>query len=443
MSSASSAIAIALADVAVILIVRACLVGPARRLRQPVVIAEILAGIVLGPSVLGLLPGNLPGRIFPVEARPLLAAIAEVGLVLFMFLVGWQLEIGLAWRRRGAVASISIASMAVPFGAGVFLAAVIWSQHAVVDGHPVDRLSFVLFLGVAMSITAFPVLARIIVEHGLQTSRVGALALACAAAADVLAWSALAVVSAIVASTGPAGFVRVVACTACYAAVLAAVVRPMLRRLLALLSTSERGASFLLSIVAAGTFASADVASRIGLDAIFGAFAFGMVMPRDLRGDVAKTLTAALEQITGLLMPIFFIVTGLSIDVTKLGTAGFIDLAAVLAVACAGKFIGTVAPARLCRLPFRESMLLGVLMNTRGLTELVILNVGLSLGILDTRMFTVMVLMAVVTTGMAGPLLYWVLPHRRAAQPPPAVVEGGEPIEEPAPDLVGADAEPS
>lgn len=401
----STAIAIAMADAAMVLAARSLLVGPFRRLRQPPVIAEIVAGISLGPSLLGLLPGNLPQRLFPTEVRPLLSAIAEVGLLLFMFLVGWELEAQRIWSSRVAATSVSLTSMALPFGGGVLLAGWLYTRHSVVGAHHVSRISFVLFIGVAMSITAFPVLARIIVEHRMQSSPIGLLALASAAVGDLISWCLLALVSAIVTSKGSMSVLRVIALSMAYLAVLALIVRPILRLLLARISVDGGNGSGLLSLVTAGIFLSAYATNWIGLDAIFGAFAFGAVMPKGDSRHLQAYLKQPSESITGLLMPIFFVVTGLSIDVTKLGSSGWLDLAAVLTVACAGKFIGSMLPARLCRMPWRDSMTLGLLMNTRGLTELVILNIGRSLGVLDTRMFTIMVLMALITTSMAGPLL--------------------------------------
>lgn len=410
--SANSAIAVALVDVALVLLVRAALIGPARRLRLPIVVAEIAAGLILGPSVLGLLPGHLTEKVFPTDVRPMLAAIAEVGLVLFMFLVGWDLEGRHVWRQRRAVAGVAVSSMALPLGGGVLLALWLYEQGGFAGGDA-TRLSFILFIGVAMSITAFPVLARLIVEHGLQRVRVGAVALSSAAAADAVAWCLLAVVSTIVTASGKGHLIRVAACSVAYLAILGLVVRPLLRRAVGRWSALPGGRSGIMSVVAAGILVSAFAASWIGLDCIFGAFAFGLAMPKDAHPDVAAALRVPMEHVVALLMPIFFIVTGLSVDLTRLGGSGWLCLLATVAVACTTKWAGAVVPGRLSGLTIRESVTLGVLMNTRGLTELVILNVGLSLGVLNHKMFSIMALMAIATTGMAGPLLC------RAAPAPP------------------------
>lgn len=407
-------IADTIAAIALVLAVGTSLAGMARRLRQPTVIAEIMAGIVLGPSVLGLLPGRLPDRLIPVGVRPFLAATAEVGILLFMFLVGWEADTKLLRAGRIRILGVSLTSMILPFGCGVALAEWLYRDHGTVNGHHVPRTPFVLFTGTAMAITAFPVLARIIRERRLQSTPVGALALSSAAFGDVIAWCLLALVSALAKSQGPVEFILVLGYALGFAAVMALAVRPIMRSLLARMVRRRRSPQFLLTTVAAGIFLAAFATAWIGLDAIFGAFAFGLVMPRDeaLEEEVRRPV----ESVTTLLMPIFFIATGLSIDVTKLGRSGLVELAAIIGVACFGKLAGATAPARLFGMSWRDSTTLGLLMNTRGLTELVILNVGATLGVLDTRMFTMMVVMALTTTAMAGPLI----PHETPAAATPA-----------------------
>ncbi|MFD7405445.1 cation:proton antiporter [Streptomyces sp. NPDC059866] len=393
------------AGVAVILTAGSVLVPLLRRLRQPPVIAEILAGILLGPSLLGLLPGDLPDVLFPAQTRSGLAAIAQVGILLFMFLIGWEIDLRQVSARKKAVLSISLAAIAVPFVTGAALAAWIHAEHDTVGGHHVGKLSFVLFVGTAMAITAFPVLARIILEHRLQHTRVGIVALASAAVGDALAWCMLAAVSVVAVSTGSGQVITVVGGTALYALVLVVVVRPLLRRLIDGMTKNDVVSPRLLPILAAGVFLSAYVTHRIGLDAIFGAFTFGLIMPRDSLKRLKSSVCVPFEHITTLLMPIFFITTGLSVDVTQLGGAGLLELVAIVLVACFGKMSGAIAAARMTGMTWRESSVVGVLMNTRGLTELIILNAGVSMGVLDNRMFTMMVLMALVTTALAGPLV--------------------------------------
>lgn len=399
-------------DMALVLAVGALLAWPARRIRQPAVIAEIVAGIILGPSLLGLLPGNPTAWLFPTDVRPLLSGVAEVGIVLFMFLAGWELEIGLVRSRVKTVFSVSTGSMMLPFVSGFVLALWLYHDHAFARGHHIARLSFLLFVGTAMAITAFPVLARIILEHRLQLTPIGALALTCAAVADVLAWCMLAVVSALVTAHGTADVVRVLGLTALYALVLGVAVRPLMKRITAYLTRDGGVSPRLLPVIVIGVFFSAYASTWIGLDAIFGGFAFGLVVPRTPSGQLESALGTPLRHIAGLLMPIFFVITGLSVNVTTLGLNGFVELLAITAVACLGKFLGASLPARLSGLAWRDAAVLGTLLNTRGLTELVVLNVGVRLGVLDTRMLTMMVVMAIVTTGMAGPLV----PRRRYAR---------------------------
>ncbi|MET8864944.1 cation:proton antiporter [Nonomuraea sp. NPDC004580] len=412
MSQSSSSV-LAVADVAVVLAAGAALAPLIRRLRQPRVIAEIVAGIALGPSLLGLLPGELTTHLFPAEVRPLLSAIAQVGVLLFMFLVGWEMDLGHARTRGGAVLGVSLASIAFPFGAGAVLATWLYGNHAMIDGHRVDQVAFVMFVGTAMAITAFPVLARIITEHRLQLTPVGVISLSAAAAGDVLSWCMLALVSVVATSAHPGRLLEVLGYSALYALVLWAAVRPLLRVLIRRMSRGGGVSPQLLTIIAAGVFLAAYATDRIGIHAIFGAFSFGLIMPRDSVKVLASHVRIPMEHVTGLLMPIFFITTGLSVDLSALGGSGIVELLAIIAVACLGKLAGVIPAARAAGMTWTDSTTVGLLMNTRGLTEVIILNAGLSLGILDTRMFTMMIVMALVTTGMAGPYLSY-RPHARA-----------------------------
>ena len=399
------AVALALAGAAVVMIVAALLSVASRRLRQPAVIAEIAAGICLGPSLLGLFGGDLPARLFPTDVRPLLSSMAEVGIVVFMFLVGWELDVSVIRGRRGLIGTVALSAMALPFACGVGLATWLYAGHMTVGGHHVNRTAFILFVGVAMSITAFPVLARIIVEHRLGGTEVGVIALASAAAGDMLAWGMLALVTAVAAAQGQSGVTRVLVYSAIYMAAMFLIVKPLLGRLVAWLASDAREATMPMTVLGAGVFLSAYATQWVGLDAIFGAFVFGAVMPRGATGTLRTRVQEPMEHVKVLLMPIFFIITGLSIDVTQLGGSGVAELGTIIVVACVCKFLGAGLPARAFGMSWRDSSTLGLLMNTRGLTELIILNVGLNLGVLDTRMFTMMVLMALVTTGMAGPLV--------------------------------------
>ncbi|MCX4800054.1 MULTISPECIES: cation:proton antiporter domain-containing protein [unclassified Streptomyces] len=394
-----------LADVAIILAAGVVFVSVSRFLRQPTVIGEILAGIALGPSLLGLLPGDLTARVFPTEARPLLSAIAQIGLLLFMFILGWELDPRLLSKSKEAVAAVTVGSIVLPFALGIGAAAMCYGDHSIVAGKQVPFLAFALYVGVSMSVTAFPVLARILTDSGLGQTRVGVLALASAALGDIVAWCLLAVIIGL-ATTGSAtgGFAVIIGWSAVYIIGMAVLVRPLLAKVTSRLV--ERGRTLhLVALVATGVFLSSCATSLIGIHAIFGAFAFGIVMPRHPRRTLEPAVQQPLQNIARFLLPVYFVVTGLSVDVRALGANDWLVLGLLLTVACVGKVVGATLPARWTGLPWRESLGVGVLMNTRGLTELIILNVGLSLDILDDRLFTIMVLVALITTGMAGPLL--------------------------------------
>ncbi|MFI7415562.1 cation:proton antiporter [Streptomyces sp. NPDC049627] len=398
-------IATMLLDIGVILLVGAALGALARKLGQPKVIGEITAGIVLGPSLLGLLPGDLTERLFPVDVRPLLSAVSQVGLVLFMFVVGWEFERRLIRPYARLAAGVSLSSIVLAFGLGVAAAVVLYPHHDTVAGHHISFTAFATFMGTAMSVTAFPVLARILTENRLTNTRVGALALAGAAIDDVLAWCLLAYVSALVSSDGNyANLARIGALSVGYVALMFLVVRPLVSRLVWRWAAMERW-NVLLAVLAAGVFASSWLTSWIGIHQIFGAFLFGFVMPREPRRVLAAHLRRPLDDVSVVLLPVFFIVTGLGVDLGALTGTDYLSLFLVIGVACAGKLLGAIVPARLSGLSWREAKDLGVLMNTRGLTELIILNAAVSLGVLDGRMFTMLVIMALVTTAMAAPLL--------------------------------------
>jgi Kef-type K+ transport system membrane component KefB len=398
-------VATVMVDIAIVLVVGTILGRSVRHLRQPPVVGEIIAGIALGPSLLGLFPGNPTAHIFPAEARPYLAAIAQVGLLVFMFGIGWEFDKRLLDGRRRAAGAVSISSIALAFGLGIALATLLYSHHDTVKGHHTSFTAFALFMGAAMSITAFPVLARILTEHRMMGTRVGALALASAAVDDVLAWCILALTSAIVTADGAAGhMVQIAILSAIYVAIMALLVRPVLAYLTRAWVTDRVPPSYIIMLVA-GFFLSSYATTWIGIHAIFGAFAFGFVMPREPREVLAYGVKRPFDGISMVLLPVFFIVTGLNVDISALSGRGVFELAAIIVIACAGKMIGATIPGRFTGMPWREAGTLGLLMNTRGLTELIILNVGVSLSVLDGQLFTMMVLMALVTTALAGPLL--------------------------------------
>ncbi|NUS16725.1 MAG: cation/H(+) antiporter, partial [Streptomyces sp.] len=393
-----------MAGMALVLLVGLVLGSIAPRFRQPAVMAEVLAGIALGPSVLGQFPGDLTHKLFPAGSRPMLSAVSQVGLVLFMFMVGWEFEKRILRPHRGLAAAVSMSSIACAFGLGVLVAVFLYPHHKVVAGHHISFTTFSTFMGAAMSVTAFPVLARIITDRRLGHTRVGTLSLASAAVDDILAWCMLAYVSALVTSGSARDLAQVLSLSAAYVALMFLVIRPALARVITFFA-ARRMWRELLVMLASGAFLSAYTTTWIGIHSIFGAFLFGFVMPREPARELAEHLRRPLDNVSTVLLPVFFIITGLGVDINGLGGRQYVELAAIIAVACLGKLLGAIAPARVFGLSWTESRALGLLMNTRGLTELIILNVAVQLGVLDSQMFTMMVIMALVTTALAGPLL--------------------------------------
>ena len=402
----------------------------ARRFGQPGVVGEILAGIALGPSVLGLFGHDLPGRLFPAAVLPDLRLVAELGLVLFMFCVGMELDPQQlrASGRRAAV--ISLTSIAIPFALGLgVLAPVVYRAHDHVGDVPVRFAPFALFLGVSMCGTAFAVLARVLADHGLLGTRLGALLMSCAAIDDIVAFTLLGLVVAVASAGSTTGVFVVLAELAALATVLRGIVRPLLARTITRRYELDGHAQpEALAVLVLGALATAFVTQRIGLHPMMGAFVFGTSVPLDGRRRLAHDLHQRLEGVSvQLLMPVFFVVTGLGVDISGLRAADIGPALLVLVVACVGKFVGGSGAAVLVGVPRREALAIGTLMNTRGLAELVILNVGRSIGILDDPMYTILVVMAIVTTVMAGPLLRVVYPERLlAAQRSEASTSGAE-----------------
>ena len=399
----SHAVGQLLLGLAVILVLARALGALARKAGQPAVIGEIIAGILIGPSIFGTLVSD---RLFPADIRPALAGLANVGLVLFMFIVGYELDQSLVRGRQRIAASVSIGSILVPLALGGTLALWLAGRH-----HVTDVLPFALFIGAAMAVTAFPVLARIVADRGLIRTEVGGLALASAAVDDVIAWSLLAVVVAVGSADGAVPWQ--VLGIAPFLVVMFRWVRPLLRRLVVARERSGRLTPDVLAVILAGLLVSCYLTEIMGLHAIFGAFVFGAVMPRAGGEALRHEILERLEQVSVLLLlPVFFVVAGLQVDLSTVGGGALLELALILLVAIGGKFIGAYAGARLNRVAPRPAGALATLMNTRGLTEIVILSVGLQLAIIDQQIFSMMVVMALVTTIMAGPLLGWIYPRR-------------------------------
>lgn len=378
----------------------------AARLGQPPVIGEIVAGLAMGPT---LFNGQIASTLFPTEIRPLLTALANVGLALFMFIVGSELEHATVVERKLVPISISIGSTALPFLLGSGLGLYLYSAHGASGSG--QKLGFVLFFAASMSVTAFPVLARILTDRGMTYTRVGVVALASAAISDVLAWTLLAV--AVTVSGGGAGQWRTLLLPV-YVVLLFTAVRPLLARLSLWQDRRGKPMAELLVPVVVGLFLSSWAAEWMGVHFIFGAFLFGAVMPRNGTVDTRRQITGRIEPVaTTVLLPIFFIVAGFKVDLSDLGAAAWGELALIMLVAVLGKTVGAYLGARLQGVAQRDAGVLAALMNTRGLTELVILSVGLQLGFLDDELYSLMVVMAVVTTMMAGPLLAVLYPRRQ------------------------------
>lgn len=392
-----------------------------RRIRQPAVVGEIFAGIVLGTSVLGQFDvGGKPltEKLFPSDARPFLTVLANLGLVIFMFIVGLELDLLLIRGNERRAAVVSLTSVVVPLGLGVGLGLWFYDNHNVVNGATVDRTAFVLFIGASMSVTAFPVLARILSDRGMQHTPLGVIALACAAIDDVVAWTLLALVSAVAAqaSTASSGLPplwAVVLFATLYVVAMLTVGRRLLGGLTAQYERAGRLTPDVLAFLLAGLLLSSWITDKIGIHFIFGAFVFGACLPREGTQAMFHEILERLEQVSVLLLlPVFFIVTGLAVDLSSFRASTLGELALVLVVAITSKFGGAYLAARLQGLPQRRATALGLLLNTRGLTELVLLSVGQRLGVLDTQVFSMLVVMALITTVMTAPLLRAVYPER-------------------------------
>ncbi|MER7488618.1 cation:proton antiporter [Streptomyces sp. NPDC126497] len=380
-----------------------------RRFGQPAVVGEIAVGICLGPSLLGLVWPDMQHRLFPADVLPFVGALGDLGLLAFMFLVGLALNLGLLRGHSRTAVAVSQMSIALPLVLGAALALGMYGTFAPAG---VDKLPFVLFVAVSMSITAFPVLARILTERDLYRTRTGAVAMACAAVDDVTAWCLLAVVVAVTGSSSPAAALVTVGLSVAYMVFMLYVVRPLLVRWVA---RAERKWSdgAVLVVLFSGLCLSALATEEIGVHALFGAFVFGTMVPRD--HPVVERAAARLQAVAvPILLPLFFVSTGLKTDLALLVRSGeqWLWGLAVMALAVIGKWGGGSVAARLAGQRWRESLAIGVLMNCRGLTELVVLNIGLSLGVIGTDLFTILVVMALATTAMTGPLLTRILGAR-------------------------------
>jgi Kef-type K+ transport system membrane component KefB len=374
----------------------------ARKIGQPPVVGEIVAGILLGPSLLGAMAPAAQALIFPAASMGPLRMLSQIGVILFMFVVGIELDIKHLRQKADAAVLVSHASIAVPFFLGTASALLLYRSLAPA-GIPFS--AFALFLGVAMSITAFPVLARILEDRRMSRSYLGSTALACAAVDDATAWCLLAVVVAIAKSAGLSGALLTIALTVLFVTGMLFVVRPWMARLLRRPSESQAGSTGVLALLFCFLFASALITEVIGIHALFGAFLAGVCMPPG--SSLRELLRTRLETFSSvLLLPLFFAFTGLRMQVGLLaGWESWAVCALLILVAVAGKLGGGMAAARWTGMSWGDSFSLGTLLNARGLVELIVLNLGYDLGILSPKVFAMLVLMALVTTFMTGPLL--------------------------------------
>jgi Kef-type K+ transport system membrane component KefB len=385
-----------------VIMLTARLVGAAfTRINQPAVIGEVVGGILLGPSLLGRVAPELQALVLPPDAAPVLGVISQLGVILYMFLVGLELDLGVL---RGSITTtivISLSAIVVPFALGAMLAL---GLHDSLAPAGIDRASFVLFIGVALSITAFPVLARILGDRGLQRTPLGIRALTCAAINDAIAWVLLAFAVSVMQAT-PSAALRTAALTALYIATMLTVGRTLATAAVARLDRAARIGEQAVALVLVSVLLSAVATEFIGIHAIFGAFLLGTIIPHDSK--VSTQVTERIADIVRVMfLPAFFAFTGLRTELGLIQSgADWALCGVIIAVATAGKFGGTALAARLTGTNWRDSAALGILMNTRGLVELIVLNIGLDLGVITPRLFTMLVIMALVTTMMTSPVL--------------------------------------
>jgi Kef-type K+ transport system membrane component KefB len=384
------------------------------RIRQPRVMGEVLAGILLGPTLFGALVPGLQSTIFAPDIVPFIGVVANLGLIFYMFLIGLEVDLGQLRGRARMTLAISNTALLVPLMLGMLVALPLYSLLA----PDIRFAAFALFVGVSMSITAFPVLARIISERRMLKRPLGALALSAAAVDDVSAWFLIALATAVASAGSGVAVLETIGWAALFCLGMAFLVRPLLARAAVAHDEAGRVPGTWITAIFAGVLLSAIATETIGIAVIFGAFVMGIVMPR--HAGLSEDVTRRVEDfVLTLLLPLFFAYTGLRTNVALLGQGQLIAITAVLcAIAILGKYGGTLIAARAIRLPWRESAVLGALMNTRGLTELIVLNLALSTGAISSALFTALVIMALVTTFMAGPLMRLLDPHNAFGEEP-------------------------
>jgi len=395
-------LAILLAQIVMIILVARLFGWIFKKIGQPTVIGEIIAGIVLGPSLVGFYFPGFSAALFPVESLGNLKFLSQIGLILFMFVIGMELDIKVLKNKASEAIVISHASIVIPFALGIGLSYFVYNQFAPAG---VEFLSFSLFMGIAMSITAFPVLARIVQERGIHKTRLGAIVITCAAADDITAWCLLAVVIAIVKAGNFVGSLYVISLAVLYVLVMIFIVKPFLKRIGDLYGSKDSIGKPVMAIFFLFLILSSYATEVIGIHALFGAFMMGSIMP-----DVSKFRMIFIEKVEDvsviLLLPLFFVYTGLQTEIGLLNDPYLWKVtAAIIAVAVIGKFLGSALAARFVGQSWKNSLTIGALMNTRGLMELIVLNIGLELKVLTPEVFAMMVIMALVTIFMTGPAL--------------------------------------
>jgi Kef-type K+ transport system membrane component KefB len=372
------------------------------KIGQPPVMGEIVAGIVLGPSVLGLLSPSTMAFLFPTPSLDTLKLLSQVGVALFMFLVGMELDVQHLRKKALEAIMVSHASIIVPFFLGAALALMLYRPLA---PGSTSFTAFALFMGIAMSITAFPVLARILEDRGMSQTYLGSIAITCAAVDDVTAWCILALVIAIAQAEGVLAALLTIGFAFTFICIMLFLIKPQLARLIKAKTINQEYGRGLMAGILAFVLASALMTEVIGIHALFGAFLAGVVMPSTT--GLRLLLKEKLETLSSIvLLPLFFAFTGLRMQISLLNDwQSWVMCAAIVVIAIAGKLGASMLMARWTGMSWRDSFSLGVLMNTRGLIELIVLNIGYDLGILSARAFAMMVLMALITTFMTGPLL--------------------------------------
>ncbi len=372
------------------------------KIGQPSVIGEIIAGIVLGPSLVGYYFPEFSAALFPTQSLGNLQFLSQIGLILFMFVIGMELDLKVLKNKAHDAVVISHASIIIPFALGMGLAYFIYQSFA---PEGVQFLSFGLFLGIAMSITAFPVLARIVQERGLHKTKLGTVVITCAAADDITAWCILAAVIAIVKAGSFVSSLYIIGMAALYVLAMIKLVRPFLKRVGDLHNSVENLSKPIVAIFFLTLIISSYATEIIGIHALFGAFMAGAIMPENVKFRnifIEKVEDVALV----LLLPLFFVFTGLRTEIGLLNDPYLWQITGlIIAVAVVGKFLGSALAAKFVGQSWKDSLTIGALMNTRGLMELIVLNIGFDLGVLSPKIFAMMVIMALVTTFMTGPTL--------------------------------------